>query len=134
MRVAAPRRSRGSLMSARFMRHGLPLLTMVFVACGGCSQDSSSAPGVQTPAAPLEYNALERTAFNRRAAELFLPLFWREDGNSNKVLEPNELAVLVGYPQADRSVWVNATGDFTPAFDDAYQQMVKPEMPPAEPA
>src|SRR5207249_6310335 len=37
---------------------------------------------------------LTREDFNRRAAEKFLPLFWREDTNRDDKIQPNELAVL----------------------------------------
>ncbi len=81
-----------------------------------------------------EYGAIERIAFNRRAAELFLPLFWREDGNGNGVLEANELAVLTGYPQSGRSLWVDTKGQFTPDFHTAYAQMKQADPAPADPA
>lgn len=85
------------------------------------------------PPVPAEHNAIPREEFNRRAAELFMPLFWREDANTNGSLEPEELAVLSGFPQGERSLWLDATG-FTPVFEAAYQQIVKPGPPPADAA
>lgn len=83
------------------------------------------------PTAPVEHNAIPREDFNRRAAELFMPLFWREDANANGVLEPEELAVLSGFPQGERGLWLDATG-FTPVFEAAYQQMLKPDPLPVD--
>ena len=63
---------------------------------------------------------LNREDFNRRAAEKFLPLFWREDRNKDGVLQPNELAILWGYGDTERSHWINAEDQFTPHFEEAY--------------
>jgi len=111
-------------MPSRFISHQwLPVLLLAtLAAAGGCRRDETSGSAQQTPA--TEYKSLARADFNRRAAELFLPVFWREDANGNSALEAGELAVLVGYPQADRSAWVDASGSFTAAFDQTYQQML----------
>jgi len=83
------------------------------------------------PAKPAEtiiaYNNLVREDFNRRAAEKFLPLFWREDTNRDGVLQPSELAILWGYGDSDPTHWVNAQQKFTPQFDQAYRSMVQPD-------
>ncbi len=71
----------------------------------------------------LPYSNVEREAFNFRAAELFLPLFWREDANQNGAIEPSELAALTGMPRGERAEWVDASGRFTPAFADAYERI-----------
>ena len=71
------------------------------------------------------YNALGRIDFNKRAAEQLLPLFWSEDTNNDGTLQPGELAVLWGLPDADASLWV-ANGAFTPKFVDAYARLGKP--------
>lgn len=112
-----------------------PLVVYVAVlasAISGCNRHDPAAPGTQQAA--TAYNAIERVAFNRRAAELFLPLFWREDANGNGAIDANELAVLTGYPRDQWSVWVDASGQFTPDFKSAYEQMQKTDAVPPDPA
>jgi hypothetical protein len=110
-------------MTARFLDLARPFVyAAVFtVPLSGCNRHDSGEPSTQ--AAEAQYNAIERTAFNRRAAELFLPIFWREDANKNRAFESDELAVLIGYPQSDRSVWIDDKGQFTPEFKKAYERM-----------
>src|SRR5207249_5420940 len=55
---------------------------------------------------------LTREDFNRRAAEKFLPLFWREDTNRDDRIQPNELAVLWGYGDSDWSHWITPQQQF----------------------
>ena len=85
-------------------------------------------------AEPPAHAALSRADFNRRAAELFLPLFWRSDANGNGNLEPAELVVLVGFPNSERSFWVERAGGFTASFDTAYRQMQQKTGEPQDPA
>lgn len=103
------------------------LLIAMLSGCGGDRTPDSSQGA--NPGAAAQYKAISRVDFNRRAAELFLPLFWRDDANANGSLEANELAILTGYPRDDRSIWVDASSYFTPAFDSAYQQIAKPDTP-----
>jgi hypothetical protein len=59
---------------------------------------ASAAPSAS--AAPPPSNKLDRVPradFNRIAAELAMPIFWVEDRNVDKTLDPDELALLVGY-------------------------------------
>ena len=72
--------------------------------------------------------------FNRRAAELYLPLFWREDANNNGALEPNELAFLTGIDDTDTSGWIDESGRFSQAFRTAYGRMTKPDPEPTDAA
>jgi hypothetical protein len=58
--------------------------------------------------------------------ELFLPLFWRDDRNSNGVAEPDEVAVLTGYPDDRRDFWIDAKGEFTAAYRSALERMSQP--------
>lgn len=97
------------------------------LALTGCKPDRAPEASQATA---KEYKAITRDAFNLRAPELFLPLFWREDANANGALEANELAILMGYPQDSRDVWVDASGRFTPAFDEAYLQLSQPDQSP----
>jgi hypothetical protein len=116
---------RMNLHSSRF-RLVVSFAALLAVGMTACSRDQ--APGAAKKASS-QYGAIERVAFNRRAAELFLPLFWREDANKNGSLEPGELAVLTGYPRADRSLWVDGSGRFTEELSNTYKQMRKSEQP-----
>jgi len=88
------------------------------------------APGSKPPPAAA-LDALSRGDFNQRAAERFLPLFWREDANGDGQLQPQELAVLWGFPDDDASVWIDGTGAFTPRFLQAYASLKAPVAEPA---
>ena len=61
----------------------------------------------------------ERQYFNRTAAALFLPVFWVEDKNGDRKVDPAEIAVLYGLKPSQRSEWVSGSA-FTPAFNEAY--------------
>lgn len=91
----------------------------VFVA--GCSSK---------PATPA-LDALTRAQFNDATAKRFLPLFWREDLNQDGVLQPDELAVLWGFPDEDPALWLDANDAFTPRFYATYTSLVSP--PASEP-
>lgn len=95
----------------------------------GCNRNPGAARG-----GGAGYGAIERMDFNERAAELYLPLFWREDSNSNGAVEPDELAFLTGFPNSQRSVWIDEAGRFTRDFSNAYQQMQKSDPAAADPA
>jgi hypothetical protein len=120
-------------MPSQFVRcRALPLFLLLTLAVlGGCRKDPAATSPPQSGG--TEYGSLARVDFNRRAVELFLPLFWREDANGNGALDVNELAVLVGYPRDERAVWVD-TGRFTAEFDRAYQQMLGTDAQPVDPA
>src|SRR5262249_41730090 len=83
------------------------------------------APTAEQPApsAPKGHGAVERIAFNRSAQRLNLPLYWSADVNKNGVIEPDETAGLLFYPTSATAKWVEG-GAFTPAFEDAYKQIV----------
>ena len=80
----------------------------------------------QQPTVVAALNAIPRIEFNSRAAEHFLPFFWREDANGDGVLQPDEFAVLWGFPDDDASLWVDAAGAFTPRFMAAYKALQAP--------
>lgn len=84
------------------------------------------------PAAKPAHDALDRETFNRRAQELFLPLFWRADANGNKAVDPDELAILWGPQGQSRADFLDAKG-FTPAFEEAWARMQKAPDPGAAP-
>lgn len=90
--------------------------------------------GLTTCGKAPEYAQLSRDDFNRRAAEEFLPLFWREDANRDGKLQADELAVLWGYGEDKRSDWVETQTGFTPKFIEAYRAMAQPDPRPNDAA
>jgi hypothetical protein len=60
--------------------------------------------------------------FHRFAVRANLPIYWISDSNNDKSINPSEVASLLFYPTS--KVWVK-DGNFTPAFDAAYDQIVK---------
>jgi hypothetical protein len=87
----------------------------------------TGACAAATPAAgAAALNAIERADFNTRAAEHFLPFFWREDANRDGALQPGEFAVLWGFPDDKASLWIDAAGAFTPRFLAAYATLKAP--------
>jgi hypothetical protein len=94
-----------------------------------CAKKESPRPAASASAsaAPaMRFDRIERLAFNRRAVELDLPLFWRSDANGDKTLDPAELAVLWRPVASHRREWVDGSGKFTPKFGLAYEQATKP--------
>src|SRR5689334_399790 len=77
-------------------------------------------PGEVTPSP--SYNEIPRLDFNRRAAELALPLFWRTDADKDGTLDPDELVALWGWEGPSLETFV-AGGAFTPAFAKVYASM-----------
>jgi hypothetical protein len=105
----------------------LALVAFSLIIVNGCRPSAKSSK-------PDRYDQFKREDFNRRAAEKFLPLFWREDSNKDGVLQPNELAVLWGYGDSEPSHWINAEQQFTPQFDQAYSAMLQPDPAAGSPA
>lgn len=64
---------------------------------------------------------MERGSFNQLAVRLNLPIFWAEDANSNRAVDPEEVRGLLFYPTSPQ--WVKA-GKFSPEFDLAYTAML----------
>ncbi|MDP3236076.1 MAG: hypothetical protein Q8N26_25030 [Myxococcales bacterium] len=94
-----------------------------------------AAPVAATPSAPMAtWDRLSRIDFNVRAQERFFPLFWRDDTNGNKAIEPAELAILWGPQDAMRATYVDEKGQFTAAFLAAYETMLKSADDKALPA
>jgi hypothetical protein len=67
------------------------------------------------------YNQLERLRFNQIAVQLNLPLYWVQDDNGNKAIDPAEVSGLLFYPTVGQWVENNA---FTPSFIQAYKKIV----------
>ncbi len=87
------------------------------------------------PAPKVTYDKLPRLEFNRRAAERYANVFWRTDANQNGALDPDELAVLWGYGDAQRADLVDAkeTVAFTPKFTKLYEALVAADPDAASP-
>lgn len=97
------------------------------LAVTGCKKPEAPPP---PPAAPKveekpKFSSIERLDFNRRAVAHHLPLFWRSDANENGALEPKELAVHWTNVPVKLADYVDAKGEFTPAFADAYALLEK---------
>lgn len=113
-------------------RRRLPLLVFasfgaVAVGCGSAEKKPDPAVAAPPPAAPPpKLDKIPRIDFNRRAAELALPVFWRTDANNDGALDPAELAVLWGVATSPRAEWVDAKGAFTKTMLDAYARVVTP--------
>src|SRR4051812_17528764 len=101
------------------------VLAVLFLSC--TKEEAPAAPVVQAPAQPPKpkFDKIDRLEFNRRAAEHFLPIFWRTDANKNGALDPDELAFLWGFGNVQREQWVGAAG-FTDAFGKIYSSLETP--------
>src|SRR5688572_31449558 len=102
--------------------------TVAWLSLSACGGDGSG------DAKALPFSSIPRVDFNRRAAELYLPLFWREDANNNGALEPNELAFLTGIEDTGTTGWIDESGRFSQAFRTAYGRMSKPDPEPTDAA
>ena len=109
----------------------MKLKTVTVACCTLIVTLLAAFPLISTAMTAPAFGAVERLTFNRRAAELYLPLFWREDTNKDGIIQPDELAVLIGYGKPhenQRDHWVDANHHFTRHFELAYHQIasVKP--------
>jgi hypothetical protein len=92
---------------------------------GTADGDGAGPVGPVDVTPPPSYDQIARLDFNRRAAELALPLFWRTDADKDGALDPDELATLWGWDGPAYETLV-ANGSFTPAFATLYGTMLKP--------
>ena len=77
------------------------------------------------PPNSLDRGQLDRSTFNTLAVELDLPLFWRNDANGNRSVDPDEVAFLWGVrPSSSAGEWTDGR-TFSAAFTDAYRRMVE---------
>jgi hypothetical protein len=105
-------------------RHPIRLAAVLCLAMlAACGQKQAKAPAL---------NTLTRVQFNDATAQRFLPLFWREDLNSDGTLQPTELAVLWGLPDDDAALWIDDKGAFTPRFLETYQSLSTPAATPPD--
>jgi hypothetical protein len=104
------------------------------VAVSGCGGRESGSEGANAKKATAGFSQIKRADFNRRAAELYLPLFWRNDDNGDGVLDPGELTTILGVDGPGLADYV-AGGQFTEQFVDAYRQMsARPNLSGLAPA
>ncbi len=111
-------------------RFGFALSTLAL----GCEKPPASPVAASPTIAPLapiaaaappsSFNRLERKAFNRRAVELNLPLFWRSDDDGDRELDASELSVVWASKPAALSNYVTEQGELTPLFREAYERML----------
>ncbi len=112
------------------MRRSLVALALTLAACATPPpvKPAADVPAPPPPAAPapkpVTFDQLTRDAFNGRAQEHFLPLFWRADEDRDGAIDPAELALLWGPQGFNRARFVDAKGSFTPAFAEAYQRLL----------
>jgi hypothetical protein len=72
--------------------------------------------------APPVLDRVDRMTFNRRAAELDLPIFWIADDGEDGKLTAKEVAVLWRVAETKKSEWI-AGESFTEKFLAAYEQI-----------
>lgn len=119
-------------------RRRRPLLIFAAVSAAaltGCTDDKGEGDKPEEPVAaaavkleakePAQLDKIGRMDFNRRAAELALPIFWRSDDDKDGALDPAELAVLWGVAESRRADWVEG-GSFTAKMTEAYALMTAP--------
>ena len=94
----------------------LGLGMMAPVGCG----TSPATPGTEGTESDRALDALSRDDFNRLAARLDLPLFWRSDVDGDEAVDPDEVVGLLFFSTPGN--WVEG-GAFTPAFLDAFDRM-----------
>jgi hypothetical protein len=120
-------------------RHSLSvLLTLVVSACAAETPPPEPPPpppppptqAAEAPQAAPTYTGIERTAFNRAAVRLNLPVFWSSDPNRDGIVQPAEVTSLLFYPSEGH--WVDK-GAFTKDFADAWVK-IQHEAAAAAPA
>jgi hypothetical protein len=124
----------------RHARFVLTVLVSLAVACETKKEPSPPTPTVTSATASATASAsaagagaqpsgkldeVPREAFNRIAAELMMPIFWIEDRNANKVLEPEELAFLFGFGDVTMESELRKGAGFSEKFFAMYAQIAQ---------
>jgi hypothetical protein len=117
-----------------WMKRGYAVIGCAVGVLGACRSSEPAFPegASDAPAAtaPAKLDRLSRSELNRRAAERFQPIFWRNDAATPGELTPNELALTWTHGMRARSELVDTrTGQFTPAFLTLYEQLSNPDDP-----
>jgi hypothetical protein len=109
-------------------------LSLALAACGGTEPRAATLPPLPNVAPPSVdlpaprpdatklHASVERSAFNRSAQHLNLPLFWSVDANKNGAIDPDEAVLLLFHPTSDGAKWVE-NGAFTAEFESVYQRI-----------
>lgn len=123
-------------MTHRYAPWAILVLSLQLAACGERSS-APPGPGADAARAAPGLDRIPRAEFNRRAAEHFLPVFWRSDANDDGVLDPDELVVLWGVAGGGRRADVaGEDGRFTADFLATYERLAVREdlagLAPAE--
>jgi hypothetical protein len=109
----------------------LPWLVVATLLMAACGRNDSAGEGSKAQAGSgAGFDRLDRAAFNARAADLALPIFWRSDANGDKAVDPDELAMLWGVPGAvTLADYIDAKGKFNSRFVADYRRLVaKPDL------
>ncbi len=94
------------------------------VGCGGAQTPSDKVEAApKRPSVPVE---VSRAEFNFWAAEIGVPLFWRDDANHNEAVDADEVVLLHGAPGGPRSRWMGENGP-TAAFWETVHWLAHPE-------
>ncbi len=106
------------------------------VSCA--TQQPNATKQTNAPEVGTGFDQLSREEMNFRAAERFIPIFWRADENADRSIQPAELSVLWGPQKKTRADFVGPDGNFTPSFYVAYRNLLSPaddsRLDPAEKA
>ena len=94
------------------------LLLLVFANCHSTTSSRPAASGI-------DYADFDRMEFNRLAVRENLPIYWIADRDSDRAIDPDEVASLLFYPNQER--WVE-NGAFTPAFERAFARISEPKI------
>lgn len=112
------------------MKPALLTATAALLAIAACGHPEARPPPATavsaSPATPPPTPKLDRVAradFNRIAADLALPIFWRADANHDGRVDPPELGVYWGLNPAVTLQDLVKDGAFTPRFFQAYEQI-----------
>jgi hypothetical protein len=80
------------------------------------------------PAAPQPPRTIARDEFNRWAVHLNLPIFWIDDADGDRQVDPGEVAPLLFYPT--EGGWTQ-DGKPTPAFEAAVRAIAAASVAPS---
>ena len=100
--------------------------SMALLLGAGCNKkEEVKAQAEVAEVQEVDLSQLDRTAFNRAAMRLNLPIFWLYEETASKTVRPEVLSTLNFDPTTETFVWKDADGKFTKAFYDAYALMVE---------
>ena len=109
------------------MRTALLLCAVLAISCKSTKKNDAKPPdkgsGSATDVAPISkaFDQVPRADFNRWAVRLNLPIYWIEDRDNDRVVDPDEVASLLFY------------GGDAPALPAAYEQILAAsKAPPAD--